>query len=260
MTFAAINGQRIWFEDSGGDGPAVVLAHGFLMDQTMFDPQVAALSPEFRVITWDERGFGQTEFDGMAFTYWDSANDLIGLLDHLGIERCIVGGMSQGGFLTLRAALKYPERVSGLVLIDTGCGVEPDDVRAGYEQLIDTWTTVGPIDELANTVAGIIISEPEESARWIAKWRLRAKELLREPGRTLNSRDDITDLVHGITCPAIIIHGSADVAIPLHKGEELRDLLGGPVEFVVIEGAGHASNLTHPDEVNPPLLEWLRAR
>ena len=64
MPFAEVNGQRLRFDDSGGDGPPVILSHGFLMDREMFAPQVEALSPEFRVITWDERGFGETEFDG----------------------------------------------------------------------------------------------------------------------------------------------------------------------------------------------------
>jgi 3-oxoadipate enol-lactonase len=96
MPFADVNGQRIRFEDSGGDGPPVLLSHGFLMDREMFAPQGDALHPEFRVITWDERGFGETEFDGQPFTYWDSARDCLGLLDHLGIERAVLGGMSPG--------------------------------------------------------------------------------------------------------------------------------------------------------------------
>ncbi len=108
MPHAAINGQQIYFEDSGGDGTPVVLAHGFLMDHELFAPQVEALAPAgYRVITWDERGFGLTEFDGEPFTYWDSAADCLGLLDHLGLESAIVGGMSQGGFLSLRAESQY---------------------------------------------------------------------------------------------------------------------------------------------------------
>ena len=129
MPFAEVNGQRIRYEDSGGDGPPVILAHGFLMDREMFAPQVAALGDEFRFITWDERGFGETEFDGEPFTYWDSARDCLALLDHLGIEQAVVGGMSQGGFLSLRATLLAPERVRALVLIDTQAGVE-DPERA----------------------------------------------------------------------------------------------------------------------------------
>ena len=119
MAFASINGQRIYFEDSGGSGPAVILGHGFLMDHTMFEPQRKALTPEFRLITWDERGFGLTETDGEPFSYWDSASDCLGLLDHLGIGKAVVGGMSQGGFLSLRVALSAPERVRALVLLST---------------------------------------------------------------------------------------------------------------------------------------------
>ncbi len=131
MSYADVNGQRIYYEDSGGSGPPVILAHGFLMDHEMFAPQVAALAPEFRVITWDERGFGLTEFDGKPFTYWDSASDCLGLLTHLGIDEAVVGGMSQGGFLSMRAALTSPERVKALVLLDTQSGNDPDEVLEG---------------------------------------------------------------------------------------------------------------------------------
>src|SRR6478752_4084133 len=109
MPHADINGQRIYFEDSGGDGPAVILAHGF----------------------------GQTEFDGEPFTYWDSASDCLGLLDHLGIDRAVVGGMSQGGFISLRVALTAPDRVRALILLDTEAGVEDPEVVAGYDQMRD---------------------------------------------------------------------------------------------------------------------------
>src|SRR3954453_370550 len=111
MPLISINGQQIYYEDSGGSGPDVILADGFLMDHEMFAPQVAALRDRYRVITWDERGFGATTYDGQPFSYWDSAADCLGLLDHLGIQRAVVGGMSQGGFLSLRVALSAPDRV-----------------------------------------------------------------------------------------------------------------------------------------------------
>src|SRR5580704_2373745 len=144
MSFAEVNGQRLRFDDSGGDGPPVILSHGFLMDREMFAPQIAAFAPEFRVITWDERGFGETEFDGEPFTYWDSARDCLGLLDHLEIDRAVVGGMSQGGFLSLRTALLAPERVRALVLIDTQAGVEDPAVAPSYEQMEEIWLAQGP--------------------------------------------------------------------------------------------------------------------
>src|SRR5215510_5231697 len=121
MPVAAANGIEIHYTDSGGQGPAVVFSHGYLMDHTMFDWQVTALAPRYRVITWDERGHGGTRATG-AFTYWDSAADVLALLDHLGVERAVLAGMSQGGFLSLRAALTAPDRVRALVLIDSQAG------------------------------------------------------------------------------------------------------------------------------------------
>jgi 3-oxoadipate enol-lactonase len=257
MPHADINGQKIYYEDTGGSGLPVVLAHGFLMDSEMFAPQVAALSPEFRVITWDERGFGRTEFDGKPFSYWDSARDCLGLLDHLGIKRAVIGGMSQGGYLSLRAALTAPERVLALVLIDTQATPEDPALSGGYQQMIDTWASVGPIDELAQTIARIIINDPHENARWIAKWQARPHALIREPGHCLLHRDDISDRLPEIKCPALVIHGTADTAIPLPRMRIMANGLRNS-EVVEIEGAAHAANLTHPQPVNAALLPFLR--
>jgi pimeloyl-ACP methyl ester carboxylesterase len=256
---ADVNGQRIRFEDSGGDGPPVILAHGFLMDREMFAPQVQALGDEFRVITWDERGFGETEFDGKPFTYWDSARDCLALLDHLGIEEAVLGGMSQGGFLSLRATLLAPERVRALVLIDTQAGVEDPERLPGYLQMQKTWLQAGPVDELANAIADLIIGEPELNAVWIEKWRRLPREAMNEPCNCLFERDDITGRLGEIDQRAIVFHGTADKSIEMELAERLCDGLAGCDGVVRIEGAPHASNLTHPEQVNGPLREFLRS-
>jgi pimeloyl-ACP methyl ester carboxylesterase len=258
MPYAEINGQRIRFEDSGGEGPPVVLAHGFLMDREMFAPQVDALAPEFRVITWDERGFGETEFDGEPFTYWDSARDCLALLDHLGIERAVVGGMSQGGFLSLRAALFEPERVRALVLIDTQAGTEDPQRQPAYRQMQQTWLEVGPVDELAQAIAGLILGDPALNEQWIAKWRELPRAAMQAPGDCLFERDDITDRLGEISVPALVIHGTADMSIEMALAEKLSAGLPGSAEVVRIEGAPHASNLTHPAEANAAILDFLR--
>jgi len=259
MPFAGVNGQRICFDDSGGDGPPVILSHGFLMDREMFAAQRDALAPEFRVITWDERGFGETEFDGEPFTYWDSAEDCLGLLEHLGIDRAVLGGMSQGGFLSLRAALLAPERVQALVLIDTQAGVESPERLPAYRRMQQTWLEFGPVDELTGTIANLIIGDPVLNQAWIAKWRKLARETLRAPGDCLLDRDDLSDRLSEISCPAIVFHGTADASIEMERAEELCRGLSGCAGVVRIEGAPHAANLTHPDEVNGPLLDFLRS-
>ena len=99
MPVAELRGQRLHYSDSGGSGMPLVLGHGFLMDGDMFEHQVEALTDRHRVITWDQRGHGRTVSTAEAFSYWDSADDLAALLDHLGVERAVIGGMSQGGFV-----------------------------------------------------------------------------------------------------------------------------------------------------------------
>lgn len=258
MPHADTNGQRIWFRDSGGSGLPLVLAHGWLMDADMFAPQEAALGSRHRVITWDGRGHGRTESTAEPFTYWDSADDLRGVLDHLGIERAVVGGMSQGGFVALRFALRYPERTAGLVLIDTRSGPEDAEKVAEYDVMHDVWVTDGPSDQLAEMVAAIIIGgDGSQSAEWIAKWQARPKESVTQIYRTLMDRDDVTSRLAEITAPTLVIHGDADAAIHLSNAEALCRALQGCSKVVVIGGAGHSSNLTHPDPANRAIEEFL---
>jgi 3-oxoadipate enol-lactonase len=256
MPYADVNGQRLHYLDTGGDGPPVVLSHGLLMDHTMFASQIEALRDQYRVIAWDERCFGDTTYDGEPFTYWDSAGDLLALLDHLGIDRAVLAGMSQGGFLSLRAALLAPERVRALVLLDTQAGVDDPDTLAAYRQMLETWATVGPIDELTEIVANIIIAEPTENARWIEIWRSRPTEPMVHAGACLIERDDITDRLAEITCPALVVHGTADTAIPMERAEELAAGLAGAGPVVAVPGA-HAAGLTHPEPVNAAIVEFL---
>lgn len=254
MTTASINGQQIAYWDHGGDGPPIVFSHGFLMDHSMFDAQVAALTNDYRVITWDERGFGETPAEA-PFSYWDSAADALALLDHLGIERAVLAGMSQGGFLSMRAALTAPERVQALVLIDTQAGVEDPANVGSYDTLHDMWIDQGP-DSVKEVVAAIILGEGEWDD-WYAKWERLPREWFTHAYRCLMDRDDIGDRVGEITCPALLVHGTADAAIPMEKAEALRDSLGGDAALVPIEGGSHASNLTHPDPVNDAIVDFL---
>lgn len=257
MPHADVNGQRLYYEDTGGDGPPLVLSHGLLMDHEMFVPQVAEFGAARRVITWDQRGFGRTESDGQPFTYWDSARDLFGLLDRLGIERAVFGGMSQGGFVSLRAGLLHPDRVRALILIDTHAGAEDPDRVAAYQAMLDSWLEHGYQEELASLVAAMIIGDDTVSIPWKAKWAEWPHERLREAGAALLGREDITDRMPEIDAPVLIVHGTDDLAIDVEEARRLRDLLPDCRGMVIVDGAPHASSLTHPDVVNPALRDFL---
>jgi 3-oxoadipate enol-lactonase len=258
MPLHEVNGQWISYEDTGGDVVPIVLAHGILMDRGMFAPQIESAKVGSRFITWDARCHGETESTDEPFSYWDLADDLKGLLDHLGIERAVIGGMSQGGFVALRFALKYPERVSALILLGTQAGVEDPEKVATYEVMLDVWEADGLNDQLARTIAAIVLgNEWRGSDEWIAKWYQKPRSLLRQAFQTLVSRDDIQHRLGEITAPALVIHGTADAAIDIEKGHRLCSELANCRQMVAIEGAGHASNLTHPKLVNLAIQQFI---
>lgn len=258
MPHVELNGQKIYYEDSGGDGPAIVLGHGFLMDHTMFDAQVRVLAPQYRVIRHDQRGFGKTETDGKPFSYWDCADDAVRLCDYLGIDRAVFGGMSQGGFVSLRVALRCPERVKALVLISTQAGVDSAETIAGYHQMLGVWRAMGPIEPLRQAVAQLILGAPEHWEPWSSNWASLEGEAMVAPTLCLLERDDITDRVSAIQAPAIVFHGTEDKAIDVTRARILSEKLGACKRFVVVEGAAHAANVTHAEIVHGPLLEFLR--
>ncbi|MEB0048770.1 MULTISPECIES: alpha/beta fold hydrolase [unclassified Pseudomonas] len=122
-----------------------------------FDAQVCALREHYRVITWDQRGHGQVAFVNEPFSLWDSADDLSALLAHLNIDQAVLLGMSQGGYVSLRAALRYPEKVQALVLIATQAGVEDENQKVVYSHLLSAWLENSLTDEIAQSVSGFIL-------------------------------------------------------------------------------------------------------
>ena len=256
MPTAAVNGQTINYADNETDGPAILFSHGFLMDHTMFDAQVEALGADYRCIRWDERGFGETPANG-PFSYWDSADDAVALLDHLGIDSAIFVGMSQGGFLSLRAALAHPDRVNAMVLIDSQAGADDEETIQGYHGMVAHWLSDEPLGEVGAFVAGLIIGDPELSATWIARWEANRSSQMEHAANALLGRDDITDRVGEITCPVLSVHGEADEAITIDLAEALQAALPDGRGLVRVPGAAHAPNMTHPEIVNPGIADFL---
>lgn len=255
--FVEVNGQRYHVQDSGGDLPVVVLSHGFLMDHEMFVPQVAALRDRYRVITWDQRHHGQTHASDEAFTINDIAEDLAAILDHLGIDQVTLGGFSFGGWISTRFALKFPDRVRGLVILDSYERMEAPETKAAYQQFRDVVVDQGFSDEIVATFVQLLFHPDFESSYWVAKWRGRSPMSRAFVYDAMFSRDDINGRLGEITCPALVIHGEANPANPPEVAEELTALLGNAEPLFIVPGAGHTSNLEQPEAVNTRLLEFL---
>lgn len=259
MGLVEINGQRIHFDDTGGDGPVLAFSHGLLMDGSMWDPQVAGLRDRYRCITWDERGHGVTVSDGAEFTYWDSAHDLLALLEHLGVERATLIGMSQGGYLTQRAAVEAPDLVESLVFVASQARPEEPEKAGLYNALLDAWEGEGLSTELGQTVAAIVLGAGwDGSAAWIEKWQQLDRSSLRNIVAPLFSREDFTARLGELDHPALVIWGDQDAAIAPDAARGLGDGLPQG-SLAVVAGGGHAVNLTHPEEVTAILAGFLAA-
>ncbi|PJF22785.1 MAG: alpha/beta hydrolase [Phototrophicales bacterium] len=262
MPIAQINSQGIFYEDSGGDGTPIIFMHGFLFDHSMFDSQVKALAPDYRCIRFDARAWGQTQWDGQAFDLYDTVADCIGLMDHLGLEKAVIAGMSQGGYAAIRLAIKHPDRVDKLILMSTFKGVRPDDFKSVYTGIRDTWVENGPIDPLLDQLMTVLIGPKERVSQfwdaWRDKWKTVTGNQMFHGTNALLDRDPISDeQVQGIQHPVLITHGTEDNGIPIALAEQMAKLLPNVKKFVRVPDAAHAANMTDPELVNQAIREFL---
>jgi pimeloyl-ACP methyl ester carboxylesterase len=165
--------------------------------------------------------------------------------------------MSQGGFVSMRAALRAPDQVRGLVLIDTQAGLEDPEVMPLYQGLHDEWVASGPAN-VQELVASLIFGSGIDVEPWYAKWAALDRTTFTIPFNTLVERDELTDRLGEITQPTLIVHGTADAAIPIWRAEQLRDGIPDTRGLVLVEGAGHASNMSQPDLVNAAIASFVR--
>ncbi len=261
MPIAEINGQGIYYEDSGGDKPAVMFLHGFLFDHTMFDPQVAYLKDAYRCVRFDARALGQTRWDGKPFTLNDTAADAIALLDHLGIARAAFVGMSQGGYALVRIARRYPDRVTAAVFLSTYNGVDTDDVKEVYRSMRDGFASDAK-EGVIGTFAHLFLGA-DQALRdyWVPRWQATPDTNVFHGMNALIDREDVpASDVAQITMPTYVMHGDADQGIyPVMAETTLFKVLPNVKGMHLIPGGTHAANLVNPDATNPALKAFLDA-
>ncbi len=244
-----------------GEGAVVVLTHGTLMDYTMFAPQVEALEDRYRIIAYNHRA--RTHRWAETYDLGDLANDCRHVLDERGIERCVLGGMSMGGFMAFEFARMWPERLHGLILIDTKAA--PFD-REQQKSVLRDYAKADVDGLLPHDVAAVAVARcfgattiernPELVAHWNARWRkFPARSVYNEVRSWLGKADNRPDLAN-IEVPALILHGEEDSIFPVSVAEELE--AGIPyARLVAIPLAGHTANLEQPEVSNEAILGFL---
>ncbi|WP_049910709.1 alpha/beta fold hydrolase [Natrinema gari] len=248
-----------------GDGRPIVFAHGTLMDRTMFAPQLEALRDEYRAVAYDLRA--RTDRYAPAYDLWDLADDCAAVLDGIGEDSAVIAGMSMGGFMALRFALEYPDRVDGLVLIDSMATPHTPDERAVYGDLVEP--LAGSLDptprELADGVTDFLFGEttreehPELVATWVDRWATYPGAAVYHELHSWLDRTDVTDRLSEIDVPVLIVHGAEDPSIDPSRAEPMLEELPD-AEMELIPGAGHTANLEGPDETNDTIRTFLDER
>jgi pimeloyl-ACP methyl ester carboxylesterase len=253
-------GARLVY-DVTGTGPAVVLVHGFGLDRRMWDPQAEYLAARFLVVRYDCRGFGASgPFDpAVPYTH---ADDLVALLDHLGLGRPVLAGLSSGGGIVLQTALAAPDRVRGLVLLDAVLDGVPWDreSEAGLGQVARAvqagGVPAGRAAWLAHPLFAAARQEPGLARRLAAMvdgypgqhW------LGRDPHRQVPP--DSFDALEQVAAPTLVAVGEHDVPGFREMSAVLARRIPG-AEHRVIAGAGHMVNLEQPAAVNELLTRFL---
>lgn len=260
-TAASINGVEISYRDRG-NGLAVVFVHGHPFDQSMWDPQVEALSWNYRVVTLDLRGYGASDVpDVEATTLETMANDIKSLLDHLGIQKAVVVGLSMGGQIAMAFADMFPERLAGLVLAATFAEGETPEGAVARRAMADRFVKEGSVlpggEMLPKLLAAASVKRDPALAIKVYAMIANtppagAAAALR--GRAL--RKDYLDPLRQIAVPALIVVGTEDQFSPIERAKRMREAIPDS-RLEVFNGIGHMPNLEAPERFNALLHEYL---
>jgi len=244
------DGVGIHYEVAG-EGPALILTHGYSSTGQMWAGQVGPLSRGFKVVTWDMRGHGASDYPADPAAYSEEATvaDMAALLDEIGTREAVVGGLSLGGYMSLAFHRAHPERTRALLIIDTGPGYKNDQARDGWN---------------ANAIRRAERFEAEglpDPAKVGAEVRLArhrdASGLALAARGMLTQRDArVIESLPGIKVPAVVIVGADDTPF-LAASDYMAAKIPG-ARKVVIPAAGHSANIDQPEAFNAAVLGFLK--
>ena len=260
--FAEANGIRIHYELSGKKGgPVVILSHSLGSNMAMWEPQLPALEPHFQILRYDVRGHGASDAPEGPYTLEILAQDAVGLLDLLKMEKAHFVGLSMGGMIGQHLALSHPHRLRSLVLCDTAALV-PQEAQPlwreriatarerGMEALVDStlerWFTPSFLkgnSPMLATIRKAFLATPVEGY-------VSASEAIRR----LNTLDRLSE----IKVPTLIMVGEDDPGTPVAASEAMDSRIQNS-KLIVLPGCRHLSNVEQAALFNQHLLSFLMA-
>lgn len=261
-----VNGAELHYEDTGGEGPTVVFAHGLLWSGKMYRFQVEALRGTYRCITFDFRGQGQSPVADSGYDMDTLARDAAALIEKLGAAPCHFVGLSMGGFIGMRLALRRPELLRSLVLLETAADPEPARNKPKYA-LMGLVTRAFGTRPLVSAIMKIMfgrtfLGDPGKAA---LRESLRQELLENDVRGSMHAlrgvldRHGIADQLGSIRTPTLVVSGEEDVAVVPDRSRRTAERIPG-ARFVLMPGAGHSSSLEQPEAVTAALREFFAGR
>jgi pimeloyl-ACP methyl ester carboxylesterase len=245
------NGVNVYYEVHGS-GPLLLLTHGYSSTSAMWQGQIEALSKHHRLVLWDMRGHGESDYpdDPTAYSEALTIADMAALLDEVGAKSAIVGGLSLGGYMSLAFYRAHPERVRALLIIDTGPGFKKDDAR-------DAWNKRAFETGERFEREGLAVLKAGSRERSTVTHR-DALGLARAARGMLTQRDArVIELLPNIKVPSLVVVGADDA--PFLAASDYMAAKIPAAKKVVIPAAGHAVNIDQPQAFIEAVLPFLDA-
>lgn len=259
MPFLELDHARVHYDVYGTDGPWITLLHGGLVDMASLADLATRLAVDMRVVTLDVRGYGQSRARDGDLSLAASTGDVIGLLDHLAIDRSTVFGFSMGGMIAQRIALDHPDRIDALVLMSTGSRTGPTKAEA-FRARADRIASQGLGPEREEHVVRAfspdwLDAHPEEFRAYADRVLDNDPDVVAATMRSI-AEFDVTAELPRLEAPVLILAGELDQGFgPDVANETATHLRDAVVEVVV--GAGHTIHLEQPAEVARHINEFV---
>ncbi|WP_158294566.1 alpha/beta fold hydrolase [Halomonas urmiana] len=253
-------GVAIAYEEAG-TGLPIVLVHSFLGSGEIWRAQVPVLAAQHRVINVDLRGHGGSGHLTEPFTLYDAVDDVIVVLDALGIQRAVWCGLSMGGMVALRAAIQHPQRVAGLILMDTDAGAESVWHKVKYRAMGGAVSAFG-VRPLLPFVTRLMFGAAtrRDNPALVSETRaMMGRNHVPSALKCLAAlmrRDSVVGRLHEIDVPALVVVGEEDRMLPPSLSRRIQAELPD-ARLTTIPDAGHMTPIEQPERVNAAVLAFL---